>query len=116
MGIYETPFKIALSEKAVLKLATASEYGTEENFIMTILWINRLAYHMIEKFDIAIEYRLRRMFNFDTTQGFLVEGAYKIKKYFYLGVGYNFTSFKDDIFYMNDNNGGGFFVRISGSF
>ncbi len=115
-GIYETPFKLELTEKTVLKYGLASENNTSDNLVMTLLWINRLAYHMIEKFDIALEYRLRKMLNFDTNQGFLVEGAYKIKKYFYLGIGYNFTSFTDDIFYMDNDDGGGFFVRISGSF
>ena len=115
-GIYETPFKLELTEKTVFKYGLASEDGTEANLVMTLLWINRLAYHVIETFDVALEYRMRKMFNFDTNTGFLIEGAYKIKKYFYLGVGYNFTSFTDDVFYMDNDDGGGFFVRASGSF
>jgi len=37
-----------------------------------MLWINRLAYHLVETFDLALEYRLRKMFGLDTAQGFLI--------------------------------------------
>lgn len=114
-GIYEFPFKVQFTEKLVVKYATVETTYSEQSEVITMLWINRLSYHFANKFDVATEYRLRKIFDYDTTSGFLFELTYQFKKHMGLGMGYNFTSFNDSVFYMNDNDAGGFFVRINGT-
>ncbi|MEM1009680.1 MAG: hypothetical protein AAGJ35_11825, partial [Myxococcota bacterium] len=92
---------------------------------ITMLWINRLNFHLWKRIDIGAEYRL--MWQFQGSQGqamrestfdhgVLVEVAYNIHRYVYVGAGYNFTRFTDNLFLNEERDYSGFFMRVIGKF
>ena len=48
--------------------------------------------------------------------GVLVEAAYNVHRYFYVGVGYNFTRFTDNLLLDGNRDYSGFFVRAVGKY
>ncbi|MBI4834071.1 MAG: hypothetical protein HY811_04530 [Planctomycetes bacterium] len=83
----------------------------------TILWISRINYHVINKWDAGVEYRvLEQKLADDKKTGMLVEAMYKINEYAQLGIGYNFTDFTDDLINDNDYKVTGPFIRFVGTF
>ncbi|MBN2693584.1 DUF11 domain-containing protein [bacterium] len=113
-AVFESAFRLQFTEKVIVKYSLLEESDIPKSDLTTVLWINRVSYHLAKTFDIALEYRLRSMLDYDTTGGFLFEGYYAVKKYMGIGIGYNFTHFSDSIFYLNDYQAGGFFIRVSG--
>jgi uncharacterized repeat protein (TIGR01451 family) len=83
----------------------------------TSLWLSRINYHIINKIDAGVEYRmLRQELADDKKSGMLVEGMYKFNEYAYIGIGYNFTDFTDDLINNNDYTIKGPFIRFVGTF
>ncbi|MCK5578774.1 MAG: hypothetical protein KAI63_04545, partial [Planctomycetes bacterium] len=79
----------------------------------TDLWINRLNYHLTNKWDAGLEYRiLRQKLADDQKAGYLCEVLYKVSKLFQLGAGYNFTDFTDNLIDDNDYSARGPFIRL----
>ena len=82
------------------------------------LWINRFNYHLNNKWDVALEYRVLSMSDAaDTdTDGFLLEVNRLFFNHLRVGVGYNFTDFTDNEMSANDYSAKGFFFRIQGKY
>ncbi|MBI4834642.1 MAG: hypothetical protein HY811_07490, partial [Planctomycetes bacterium] len=77
----------------------------------------RINYHIIKKIDAGVEYRmLKQELADDQKAGMLIEGMYKFNEYAYIGVGYNFTDFTDDLINDNDYTIKGPFIRFVGTF
>jgi uncharacterized repeat protein (TIGR01451 family) len=81
----------------------------------TILWINRLSFHVTREWDIAGEYRqLRQLVPKNQMDGFLVEVNRLIADHVRLGAGYNFSHFSDNEYKDNDYDSYGFLLRLQG--
>jgi len=82
------------------------------------LWINRFDYHVTEKWDAALEYRLLALEGAanNSADGFLIEVNRLLMGHLRFGVGYNFTNFSDDALTANDYEVQGFFFRIQGKY
>ena len=111
--IFELPYHFQLVEKIAYKRSAL----IVENLIPTIshslLWINRINYHLSHEWDIGLEYRfLSNTLAQSTLRGALLELNYIIKKTVRIGAGYNFSSFTDDEFARFDETYGGPFFRV----
>ncbi|MBI4368244.1 MAG: hypothetical protein HY588_02510, partial [Candidatus Omnitrophica bacterium] len=110
------PF-LGLVEKFAYRRSSIGAEG-DNFYIGNFLWINRFNFHVVRKWDLALEYRML----WDTElleamkHGVLVELDREILEYIRFGVGYNFTDFDDDLRSLNDFSAQGFFTRISGKF
>jgi len=115
--IFELPFNFQLVEKFALK-RTATRVDRLPTVVgHSLLWINRLNYHVTDTWDAGVEYRrLESTLAQNALQGALVELNYIIKKKIRLGVGYNFSSFSDNEFSQLDEDHGGPFFRVIGQY
>ncbi|MCK5578276.1 MAG: hypothetical protein KAI63_02010, partial [Planctomycetes bacterium] len=83
----------------------------------TDLLISRINYHLTNKWDAGLEYRiLHQKLADDQKAGYLGEVLYKISRFFQLGAGYNFTDFTDDLINNNDFSARGPFIRLVATF
>ena len=76
----------------------------------------RLNYHLTSQFDTGIEYRwTTNLLTDEEEHGALFEIAWLPVEYASVGVGYNFTSFSDDLLTpsLSDH---GFFLRVTGRY
>jgi len=119
----DLPFNFQLIEKISYKEADLLAYGpngivkTPED-LKALLMIHRLNYHLTKKLDVACEFRSLDQEGSDINEwegGFLVEGAYQLRKGTSVGAGFNFTSFGDDLL-ETDYNARGFFLRLQGKY
>ncbi len=118
MPILELPaLRLQLVEKFAWKYVREQMEGLPDASGHTILWINRLNFHVIAGLEIGAEYRLLRSFlAHDLKHGFLGEVAYVLMEKVRIAAGYNFTSFSDNEFDRNDYDHGGFFFRVTGQY
>ena len=97
---------------------TKLEVEGDANYIGNFLWVNRFNFHVVRKWDLALEYRM--LWDVELLEamkhGVLVELDREIAEYVRFGVGYNFTDFDDDLRSLNDFSAQGFFTRLSGKF
>ncbi|MFC1668706.1 hypothetical protein ACFL1T_04940, partial [Chlamydiota bacterium] len=115
-GIYDINKYFQVVGKIALKNGEVTVDDMSSSDLETLLWINRLNFHVTKKWDIALEYRiLEEKETDDKREGVLVEIDREIGKYLRLGVGYNFTDFTDDL-RDADDDAQGFFVRMNGRF
>lgn len=128
--IVELPFRLQLVEQVAVRFRKEEVEGLQAASSITFQWINRLNFHLWKRFDIGIEYRLLWMWfgsagsglttpsnqpkNFD--HGLLIEAAYNIHRFVHVGVGYNFTSFSDNLLADPTRNYSGFFLRVVGKY
>lgn len=99
-GMYDLTEKWQLGEKIAYKNAKTIFDNDSDKWVEseTYLWVNRLNYHLINKWDLNGEYRI--LFNplaKDKKSGFLVAVYYRISPDFKIGGGYNFADFSDDL-------------------
>lgn len=81
----------------------------------TVLWINRLSFHITSEWDLAGEYRvLAQLVPENQMDGFLVEVNRLIADHVRLGAGYNFSHFSDNEYADNDYDSYGFMMRLQG--
>lgn len=117
-GIYQISPRLQLMEKYAMRKArdlTGPRFDTP--FSETNLFIHRLTYHIDNKWDASVEYRnLAQHLAMDEKSGFLLEVSRKIQNNLWIGVGYNFTDFKDNLLTDNDYTMEGFFIRLSGTY
>lgn len=92
---------------------------TPEN-LTAHLYVHRLNFHLTQAWDIAAEYRLLKqkatlgtLLNSED-KGFLFEVLRKIYHNLYVGAGYNFTSFSDNLTEPKHKAAKGFFFRLQG--
>ena len=90
----------------------------DDNFVSSDaqLGVIRLDYHVVKKWDLIGEVRwLSTSLADDERFGALV-GAYRhVGDHAKIGLGYNFSSFSDDLTNFDDDNDG-FFVNLIGKF
>jgi hypothetical protein len=111
--IIELPLGFQLVEKLAYKRYALKVPSLPAAVSHTLLWINRLNYHLTNTWDIGGEYRfLQNTLSQTLAHGALFEVNYIIKGAVRLGVGYNFTSFSDDEFARLDESYGGPFMRV----
>ena len=117
MPIFELPWGFQLVEKLALKRTALRVDRLPTAVGHTLLWINRLNYHLTDTWDAGIEYRLlESSLATNRGHGALVELNYILKKRIRIGVGYNFTSFSDDEFARLDEAFGGPFFRVMANY
>ncbi len=116
-GYEALPPFLGLVEKFAYRRSTVEAEG-DAFYIGNFLWVNRFNFHVVRKWDLAIEYRML----WDTElleamkHGALIELDREIAEYMRFGLGYNFTDFDDDLRSLNDFSAHGFFTRVSGKF
>lgn len=116
-AIFELPFRLQLSERFAFRHSEERVTGLPEAVYDYFIWINRLGFHLVENFDVAAEYRLLYTLTTDDIEhGALVEVAYNIMGYARIGVGFNFSSFSDNLMSDLDEDASGFFVRLTGTY
>ena len=86
-----------------------------------LLWLTRLSVLILDSLDLSAEYRLRYALapspdGEQMMHGMLVEAGYTIFEYARIGVGYNFSRFSEDLLARDDQDAGGFFVRVTGMY
>jgi len=129
--IYAAEFALDLpyNFQFVEKLAFKREHTSSTDVLSIIhtqedrrdlLLIHRVNYHLIKKWDAACEYRRLRQKGSDANtieDGLLFEVTRQIEKYVYIGGGYNFTNFTDDLVNAKRHDSGrGFFLRLQGRY
>ncbi|MCA9521800.1 MAG: hypothetical protein KC609_12535, partial [Myxococcales bacterium] len=121
--VFELPFHLQLAEKIAFKRMVEQIDALASIESMTLLWINRLSYHLYRPkkifggVDVAVEYRqLHQFLARDFQHGVLLEVAVLVTKFAKIGVGWNFTKFTDNEFSKYDKNESGFFFRVVGRF
>ncbi|OVE73597.1 hypothetical protein BVX93_01295, partial [bacterium B13(2017)] len=81
----------------------------------TYLWINALTWTFYREWKLKTEYRTLTQKTFDNEKsGYLIELLIPIKEIFYIGIGYNFTSFDDDLVNEDEYDVKDGYVRIVG--
>ncbi len=116
-GYEVLPPKLGLVEKFAYRRTSLGAEGFNYH-IGNFMWVNRFNFHVIRKWDLALEYRL--LWDVELLEaikhGALVEIDREIADYVRFGIGYNFTDFDDDLRSLNDFSAHGFFTRVSGKF
>jgi len=111
---YDLSGYLQLVEKYALKDMKETVAGYDETENRVALWINRINYNVFKQWYAGVEYRtLTQTLGEDKKSGFLLEIAHRASENIYLGVGYNFTDFSDDLRRNNDYSSNGFFIRIN---
>ncbi|MCA9557951.1 MAG: hypothetical protein KC583_05230, partial [Myxococcales bacterium] len=115
--ILELPLNLQLVEKLAYKRMAVRAPQLPTAVSHTVLWINRLNYHLTRTWDAGVEYRLlTTTLSQGTLQGTLLELNYIVQRHVRVGVGYNFTTFSDDEFSRLDEDHGGAFFRVIGQY
>jgi hypothetical protein len=96
--IYDLTKRIQVVEKYALKNGEEKVNATPWAESKTTLWLNRVNYEFIKDWSTGAEYRtLKQYLAQDKKSGWLGEVLYKISQNFYVGAGYNFTDFTDNL-------------------
>jgi hypothetical protein len=94
---------------------------TPENLKAT-LYVHRLNFHLTKKWELAAEYRILRQHVTEGTlkktmeNGALVEINRRVLENLYVGCGYNFTSFTDNLAKRRHSGAKGFYFRVQGRY
>ena len=82
----------------------------------TSLYIGRARYHLVERWDALLEYRMLEVDEAgDSEQGFLMSVDYHLRDNFKVGLGYNFTDFEDNLTRL-DYEAKGWFLNLTGKY
>jgi hypothetical protein len=110
---YDINRKLEWVGKGALKISS-DETGLNQSFTShTYLFIQRLNYRFMDRFDLGTEFRtLTQQEADDQRSGFLTELMWEVVDNARLGLGYNFTDFSDNEFSDNDYSVQGWFVRM----
>lgn len=114
---YDINRYVEIVEKVGFKRSIASLLS-DDFALNSMLWANRLNFHVTRKWDIAAEYRilLQDKSADNHLHGALVEVDRELYDYVRVAVGYDFADFTDDLRKSNDYSSHGPFVRMSGKF
>jgi len=117
-GYEALPPFLGLVEKFAYRRSSITVPDGDAFYIGNFLWINRFNFHVVRKWDFAVEYRMLWDIELLSAMkhGALVELDREIAEYIRFGIGYNFTDFDDDLRNLNDFGAHGFFTRVSGKF
>jgi len=116
-SIFEMPARLQLALRLAYRHTEERVTGLPESSTDYLISVLRLGFHLIENFDVAAEYRLLYTVDTDEIQhGALLEVSYNIMSYARIGVGFNFSSFSDNLMADLDEDASGFFVRLTGTY
>ncbi|MFO0749486.1 MAG: OmpA family protein [Myxococcota bacterium] len=111
---------LSLTEKLVWRFTTTGSRIAPNGHEDELLWINRLAWELIEGFELAGEFRLVAALNDLAIEknGGLVELGYTIADHARLGVGWSIDGFAGGLLPGEQANDvdNGFFVRLTGMY
>ncbi|MCK4260162.1 MAG: hypothetical protein KAX49_14385 [Halanaerobiales bacterium] len=97
-GIYDITDKWQIGEKVAYKYMKSLISENTWAQSKTYLWVNRLNYHIANKWDLSGEYRiLHNSLAKDTKSGVLLAVYRYLNQNSKFGIGYNFTDFSDDL-------------------
>ena len=114
-AIYDINDKWQLAEKIAYRISQETVTGFEFTRTHTWLTAHRLNYKVDKDWQVSGEYRmLTQREAKDRKQGFLMEASRKINDSTQMGLGYNFTTFNDDLTSL-DYKSQGPFVRVTGT-
>ncbi len=120
-AVIELPWRLQLTEKLVWRRTgqRSGDLGLESHHD-ALLWINRLAFHVFDRLDLAGEFRaLVNLAGLQTEQNSgLVEATWILADHARLGIGWNINGLAGGILpgeQMNDIRNG-FFVRVTGMY
>lgn len=118
--ILELPAGLQLTEKAAWRRVESRTSGLGVTANDQLLWVNRLAFHLVEELDIAVEYRmLAQVEDFGVAQnGFLAELAYTFFDHVRLGVGWQTDGVADWLLpgETSHDTDSGFYLRLTGTY
>jgi len=115
-AIYDLTEQWQLTEKFAYRIMDEKVKGFDFNKTHTWLMIHRLNYRINRDWMIGTEYRmLTQEESSDAKTGVLLEVTRRIGDYAQLGVGYDFTSFADDLTDLSYKSQGPF-MRMTGKF
>jgi len=116
----ELPFYTQLSQSLVLRYRKEWVADLPAVSTLTLLSLSRLNFHITDSIDVGVEYRLLKLWlgdlEHDLKQGVLTEVSYEFLEHVRVGVGYNFSSFSDNLYSNRDEQGHGFFFRVVGKY
>lgn len=115
--IVDTPWNVQLVEKVALVASRAEQDGEGRASGLDALWINRINARFLEQFEAGLEYRMLIDLALETAErGFLIEAGWIPDERVRVGVGYNFTSFSDEVLTATNRDAGGPFLRLTGRY
>ncbi len=115
-AVYDINDQWQLAEKAALRIESEQDTGFAFTQTHTWLVINRLNYKIDRNWTISGEYRdLAQVEAKDNKQGILLEATRDINANTQLAIGWNFTSYSDDLTNLSYTSLGPF-VRMTGKF
>lgn len=115
--VVEIPLlRTQLVEKLAVKLQQLDLDNLPRARATTLLWINRLNFHVLKWLDLGLEYRMKTTSAQAKQDGFLAEVSVSPWEYVRVGVGYNFTHFSDDELSDDRIDNKGFFIRAAAKY
>jgi len=104
-------WRFSLGEKLALKYRTEPTTGTSA---LLLLWVNRLAFHVTNRWDAVVEYRLLAVPGATLTHGAAIEANVILVKHLRLGAGWNFADFGDNEITLARGSENGFYLKAQG--
>lgn len=104
-------WRFSLGEKLALKYRTEPTAGTSA---LLLLWVNRLAFHVTNRWDAVVEYRLLAVPGATITHGASLEANVILVKHLRLGAGWNFADFGDNEITLARGSENGFYLKAQG--
>lgn len=115
--VIDTPLGVQIIEKVAFRRSRERSFDLPETTADLLLLINRLNVRTWGGFEVAGEYRFRKLFRDNELEhGALGELAYVIGGRVRIAGGYNFTSFGDNEFALREHDAGGPFFRLTGQY
>ena len=83
----------------------------------TSLWVNRLNFHVDDRWNIGTEYPMLNQHTTNTLKmGILAELDINLTKFMQFVIGYNFTDFDDELRIGNDYDSKGWVFKVRGKY
>ncbi len=117
-GIYDLTDKLSIGAKYGFRSGEVALDRTSDDFVESdaSLGVIRLDYHVVKKWDLLAEGRILSSSLADDERFGALIGAYRhVGDNAKVGIGYNFSSFSDDLTDF-DNDNDGFFINLVGKF
>lgn len=119
-AIIELPWRFQLTEKLAWRRSSVAVTDMPTASYDVFLWVNRLAFNLIDRFDLAGEFRM--LMSLEelrvTENGGLVEVSYNFFDHARLGVGYSVNGVAGEVLPGSTANdvADGFYVRMTGTY
>jgi flagellar motor protein MotB len=109
--------KIGFKKENVEDADISANSSVEGGVSTTLLALLRMNQRVFEQIELAAEYRVKKeSLSAEPEHGALAEVSWVAQEYWSLGVGYNFSTFSDELLDSTNENAQGFFVRARGRY